>query len=153
MALVEYLCNETICMDLQPSKRDATIRVLLELLVAAGKLPGAEFDAAVEVLLAREKLGSTAIGNGIAVPHARMDGLDGVVISLGLSRAGVEFSALDGLPTYQIFLVMASPDHNEEYLDAMSHISRLVQDEDFRRFLSQAKDGHAVMALIEEMDT
>jgi len=152
MALRDYVCREAICTDLQVDERDQAIRALLEQFVAGGALTTEKLEEVFSALVKRERLGSTAIGNGVAVPHARMDGLDGIAVGFAHCPVGVEFNALDGAPVYEVFLVVASRDHNDEYISVMERITRLVQNPDFRRFVADADEGAQVLELIEEMD-
>jgi PTS system nitrogen regulatory IIA component len=152
MALADYLSEDVICMDLLPRERDDAIRALLERFVAAKAMPARSVSKALAAILERERLGSTAIGRGVAVPHARLEELDKVLVAFGYSAAGVEFSALDGEPVHEVFLVIAPKGRADEYLDIMERITRLVQNDDFRRFLSRAKTSQEVIELIQEMD-
>ncbi|MHC4788170.1 MAG: PTS sugar transporter subunit IIA, partial [Planctomycetota bacterium] len=127
-------------------------RALLDQLAACEALPGALVGEALEAILERERLGSTAIGRGVAVPHARVEDLARVVVAFGYSAEGIEFKSLDGELVHQVFLVVAPKDGADEYLDSMERITRLVQNQDFRRFVSQARASGEVIRLIEEMD-
>lgn len=152
MALRDYVCREAICTDMKVEERDDAIRALLEQFVAGGALAAEKVEEVFSALVKRELLGSTAIGNGVAVPHARMDGLDGIAVGFAHCPEGVEFHALDGAPVYEVFLVISSRDHNDEYISVMERITRLVQNQDFRRFVADADEGAQVLELIEEMD-
>ncbi|MCK4374670.1 MAG: PTS sugar transporter subunit IIA [Candidatus Brocadiae bacterium] len=152
MALTDYLNSDAVCMDLAPRERDEAIRALLGLLVACKALSAELADRALEAILEREALGSTAIGRGLAVPHGRLEGLGRIMVALGFSSSGVEFNALDGAPVHQIFLIIAPTGQAEDYLDAMERVTRLVQNADFRRFVSHAKSSGEVLDLIAEMD-
>jgi len=152
MALADYLSKDLVCMNLKPQDRDEAIRALLQVLVAGKAMPAGLLDKALAAVLTREKLGSTAIGRGVAVPHARVEELDQVLVAFGYSAAGVRFSSLDGEPVHQVFLVIAPKGRADEYLDLMERITRLVQNSDFRRFLSRVKSDTEVLELIEEMD-
>lgn len=153
MALADYLCKEAICLDLRARERDEAIGALLQRLVAGDMMPGKLVQQALDAVLDRERLGSTAIGRGLAVPHARLDGLDRILVAFGYSAGGVEFSALDGEPVRQIFLVVAPKGNADEYVNVMERITRLVQNDDFRRFVSHVGSADEVLELIEEMDT
>lgn len=153
MTLVDYLSRDAICMDLEPETRDDALRTMLERVARAGMVPQERLDGVLAALLDREQRGSTAIGRGVAVPHAKIEDLDHIVVSFGYSSRGVEFKALDGEPVHQIFLVLACPDAADDYIDVLQRITRLVRDDDFRRFISQAADSQAVLELLEEMDT
>ena len=152
MALADYLSKDLVCMNLKPQDRDEAIRALLQVLVAGKAMPAGLLGKALAAVLTREKLGSTAIGRGVAVPHARVEELDQVLVAFGYSAAGVRFSSLDGEPVHQVFLVIAPKGRADEYLDLMERITRLVQNSDFRRFLSRVKSDTEVLELIEEMD-
>jgi len=152
MALADYLCRDAVCMDLAARQRDDAIRALLNALVESGHLSADELGGLLRAILDREALGSTAIGRGLAVPHARWQGLDGVLVCFGYSRAGVAFNALDGEPVHQIFLVVAPKGEADEYLNVMQRITRLVRNSDFRRFVAAAKTEKDLVELISEMD-
>ena len=152
MALADYLRPATVCMDMQTGNRKDLIHRMLQLLVEDGQLAAKLLKKAEKAILDREKLGSTAIGRGIAVPHARLAALDRVMMAFGHCPEGVEFHALDGAPVHDVFLVMGPPDSSEEYVSVLQHISELVQNEDFRRFLAQTEASTAVIELIDEMD-
>ncbi len=152
MTLADYLCEEAICVDLQTAEREESIRALLATLVAGNRLGADLVEPALQAILEREKLGSTAIGRGVAVPHARLDELGTILVAFGYSEQGVEFRALDGEPVNQIFLVIASKDHTEDYIALMERITRLVQNDDFRRFVAQTSGAQEVIELIREMD-
>jgi mannitol/fructose-specific phosphotransferase system IIA component (Ntr-type) len=152
MPLVDYLSSQTILTDLEPQKRDQSLAALLDALVEAGGLDADLRDDALEALVNRERLGSTAIGNGIAVPHARMEQLESIAVAMGVCAEGVEFNALDGEPAHQIFLVLGPKENPEIYVEVMERITRLVQNADFRRFVLQADSAQEVQDLIDEMD-
>jgi len=138
-------------MALEPRKRDDALRVMLDELVQSNALRPNIVDSSLEAVLDRERLGSTAIGKGVAVPHARVDNLDRIVVAFGHSEDGIEFRALDGAPVHEVFLVLAPSGAAAEYLALMQQITRLVQDDDFRRFVGVAKSGQEVLDLIREM--
>ncbi len=151
MALADYVCKEAVCVDLDAADRGGVLRALLERFVAAGALEGDLVDDVLAEVLKRERLGSTAIGRGVALPHTRSENLKRVVVGFAQCPGGVEFNALDGEPVHQVFLVLAGEDHHEEYVAVMERITRLVQNEDFRRFAAGAQSADAVFELIEEM--
>ncbi len=153
MALADYVKEDAVCMDLAPAKRDDAIGALLDCLVACKALPKKLAKGALEALIDREALGSTAIGNGVAVPHARLKGLRETVIAFGYIAQGVEFNALDGELAHQVFLILAPPGASDEYIEVMGRITRLVQNADFRRFVGQVGSPAAMIELIEEMDS
>jgi PTS system fructose-specific IIA component/PTS system nitrogen regulatory IIA component len=151
MRLHDIVTEDAVCTRLGSCERDEAIRELLAQLAAAGALRAGQLDAVYRVIIEREALGSTAIGRGCAVPHARTDAVERAVAAVGLSAEGVEFNALDGERVHAIFLVVGPSKAAGEYLEIMEQVSRLIQNEDFRRFLRRAATGAEVRALIQEM--
>ena len=102
-----------------------------------------EIDRArlVQALEDRERLNSTALGEGVAIPHGKLPGLKRVVAAFGRSRPGVDFSSLDGKPTHLFFLLVAPEDSAGAHLKALARISRLLKDEGFRARLMAAGDA------------
>ena len=153
MELQSVFARGAVSTDLKAGDRDGAVRELLGMLVANGGLGEDLLEPAFEALRRREMLGSTAIGNGVAVPHARLEGLDGTIVAFGLSREGLAFSALDGGKVHEVFLIIAPEGETEGYLEIMRRVSNLVQNRDFRRFMMQARGEEEVLDLIREMDT
>lgn len=152
MPLSEHLCKETVCMGLEANERDEALRELLDTLVERGQLEAQQVEPSLEALLAREKLGSTALGKGLAVPHARVDGLGRIIVAFGYSRAGISFNSLDGQPVKYLFLVVAPEEEHQEYVALMGSISQLVRDGDFRRFLVATREREDIVDLVREME-
>lgn len=105
------------------------------------------------VLMEREALGSTGIGDGVAIPHGKVAGIDRMVAAFGRSAEGVQFASLDGKPTRLFFLVVA-PENNSAgmHLKALARISRLVKDERFRRRLLEADGVEGLTRVLREED-
>ena len=106
----------------------------------------------VEVLLEREELGSTAIGEGIAIPHGKLPGIANVIAAFGRSSRGIDFDSLDGSPTRLFFLLVAPEDSAGVHLKALARISRLLKDRAFRERLFAGTTGDALFATIREED-
>jgi nitrogen PTS system EIIA component len=150
MKITDMLKTEYVLEELKAkSKRDALAE--LSGVFAKGKL---KFDpeAMLRVLLDREKLGSTGIGDGIAIPHGKLAGLDEMVVAFGRSRGGVEFAAMDGKPVYLFFLLMAPEDSAGQHLKTLAKISRMLKDSTFRKNLREAKTHNDLVALIAQKD-
>jgi len=109
-------------------------------------------DSVIEVLMEREKLGSTGIGDGIAIPHGKLAGLDSLVVSFGRSRVGVDFDSLDGGPVHIFFLLMAPENSAGQHLKALAKISRMLKDVSFREALVKAESSREIYDLIVEKD-
>lgn len=109
-------------------------------------------DALFEVLLEREKLGSTGIGDGIAIPHGKLAGLEKLIISFGKSVKGVDFDSLDGKPVHIFFLLLAPENSAGQHLKALARISRMLKDVSFRESLLEAETPEDIYNLIVEKD-
>lgn len=107
-------------------------------------------DSLIEVLLEREKLGSTGIGEGIAIPHGKLAGLEKLVISFGRSMTGVDFDSLDGNPVYIFFMILAPENSAGQHLKALAKISRMLKDVSFRESLMNIKTSEDAYNLIIE---
>ncbi|NQS89303.1 PTS sugar transporter subunit IIA, partial [Patescibacteria group bacterium] len=109
-------------------------------------------DNIVKILLQREALGSTGIGNGIAIPHGKSDKVKKLVAAFGISKQGVDFESLDGEPVYIFFLLVAPIDSAGPHLKALARISRLLKDKSFRNTLKAAKTKEELVEIITKED-
>ena len=104
------------------------------------------------VLEEREQLASTAIGDGIAIPHGKLDNIDRMVGVLGRSAAGLAFDSIDGKPTHIVFMLVAPANSAGVHLKALARLSRLFRDAGFRQRLLEAEDGPAMYRTVVEED-
>jgi PTS system nitrogen regulatory IIA component len=150
MKIMEILVKDAVILNLGvPTKRD----VLGEMAAALAKVePQIEADRLLEVLLEREALQSTGIGEGVAIPHGKLAGLDRLVASFARSPEGVDFESIDGQPTYHFFLLVVPEHSGGQYLKALARISRFFRDAAFRQRLSDAESLEEVIHSIEEED-
>ena len=127
--------------------------VLAELVGVFAK-GGVRFDpeAMLQVLLERERLGSTGIGDGIAIPHGKLQGLDEILLSFGRSSEGIDFDAMDGKPVHLFFLLMAPENSAGLHLKILAKISRMLKDPALRNNLLQAKSKEKIWRIIEEQE-
>jgi len=127
--------------------------VLQELARAvSARHPELDRDRLVQALEDRERLNSTALGDGVAIPHGKLPGIKRVFAAFARSRGGVDFHSLDGKPTHLFFLLVAPEDSAGAHLKALARISRLLKDEGFRTRLLQAPDAKALWDTIREED-
>lgn len=150
MKLSDFVVRDAILVDLQATDKEAAIREIVGSLVEAGGLTDAE--GVIRAILDREELGSTGIGQGVAVPHARHQKVDRLVGTVALSRQGVSFAALDGEPVDILFLLVSPPNQPGDHLRALENISRHLKDERFVSFLRQSKTRNDVEELLDEAD-
>ena len=150
MKITEMLQREIVLEELKArNKRDA----LAELagVFTKGKIKVGP-DAILQILLERERLGSTGIGDGIAIPHGKISGIDEMVVSFGRSREGIAFDAMDGKPVHLFFLLMAPENSAGQHLKVLAKISRMLKDPDFRKSLLEAKMHEDLFRVIAEKD-
>jgi PTS system nitrogen regulatory IIA component len=141
---------EDIFPDLAAGTKE---EVLAELAAGvAGHYPGLDRDKITAILLERERLGSTGIGDGIAIPHGKLGRLEQPVLAFGRSRKGVAFSALDGKPVKLFFLLLAPEEAAGIHLKMLARISRILKDPAVRARLLEAPDVAAMLAVIQEQD-
>ena len=150
MKVLDFLEPKSVQMDLQVTSKEDSIKDLCQLLKTNSKIK--ESDGVIKSLMDREKLGSTGIGQGVAIPHGKSDSVDQLVAALGISKKGVNFDALDGEPVHIIFLLVAPVDSSGTHLKALARISRLLKDKFFRQALKEAKSVEDVGRIIQEED-
>lgn len=150
MKITELLRNEFVLEQLAAkSKKDALAEMAGVL--AKGKST-CDSGSMLRVLLEREKLGSTGIGGGVAIPHGKLAGLDEILVAFGRSREGISFDALDGKPVHLIFLLMAPVNSAGQHLKALAMISRMLKDGGFRKKLLEARTHVDLVRIITEKD-
>jgi len=152
MKLSDFVVREAILVDLQATGKEDAIREIVGSLNRAGKLADGDQESVARAILGREELGSTGIGQGVAVPHTRHPTVDRLIGTVALSRRGVDFAALDGDPVDIFFLLISPPNQPGDHLRALENISRHLKDERFVSFLRQAKTREHVVELLEEAD-
>lgn len=152
MKIMDFLSKQAVSADLKGTNKEEIIRELAELLISAGEVDKKHKNKLVEILLAREALGSTAIGQGVGIPHGKSECVDKLVGAFGLSQKGVNFDSLDGEPVYTFFLLVAPVDSAGPHLKALARISRILKDKFFRESLKTAKDEKTIIRIITQED-
>lgn len=152
MKISEFLREKAVTTSLKATDKPGVIRELVQLLVKSGDVKSADTDRFVEVLLAREALGSTGIGQGVGIPHGKSNCVSQLVGAFGIAPRGVNFEALDGEPVHIFFLLVAPEDSAGPHLKALARISRLLKDKFFRDGLREASDEKAVLRILHQED-
>jgi PTS system nitrogen regulatory IIA component len=150
MRIEDILAEDLVVPALEA---DTKAGILAEL---AGRVadhhPEVDRSRLLTALEEREKLNSTALGDGVAIPHGKLPGIRRVFAAFGRSREGVDFDSLDGKPTHLFFLLVAPEDSAGAHLKALARISRLLKSAEFRAKLVEAPSGEAVFAAIRDED-
>ena len=152
MHLMDFVRPDTVISDLKAETARDAIDEMVGALVKTKAIPAADRRKVVDAVLRREKKGTTGFGNGVAIPHAKHEGVDGVVGMLARSAPGIDFAALDGQPVHLFFLLLSNPDKPEDHLKAMEHIFRSIKNDNLRRFMCQATSREELLELLREAD-
>lgn len=144
------------CVGLKATEKDEALREIVANLVKAKALEDSRSGDAIQALLEREKLASTGVGMGVAIPHVKLKGLEKVVCSLAIHHAGLEWSAVDARPVHIFFAVLRPERDNQHYnekdhIEMMSWIAGLARSSDFRAFAMQSKKKSDLSDLLKEM--
>ena len=150
MKILDILVPEAIVPEMRASSKSEALEELAGALAALH--PEIERARLVEVLLDREELGSTAIGEGIAIPHGKLAAVTGVVAAFGRSEQGVDFDSLDGSPTRLFFVLVAPEDSAGIHLKALARISRLLKEKSFRERLLAGSGREELFQTIKNED-
>ncbi|MBN1526929.1 MAG: PTS sugar transporter subunit IIA [Candidatus Omnitrophica bacterium] len=150
MKIMDFLDKKAVTANLKATDKEGVIKELVELLANVGGIENKE--EMVKAVLAREALGSTGIGQGIGIPHAKTADVKNLVAAFGLSQKGVNFDSLDGEPAHIFFLLVAPEESAGPHLKALARISRMLKDKYFRDLLKKAKDEKEVLRIIQEED-
>ena len=149
MRILDALKEESIISELNTTDKKG---VLEKLTGPVAKASGVSQEEMIRVLLERERLGSTGIGGGIAIPHGKLKSLESLLVGFGRSRNGVDFEALDGKPAHLFFLLMAPENSTGAHLRMLARISRLLKDSSFKQRLMTAADRRELYMVIANED-
>ena len=148
MTLLDILSADSTLVDLKGETKEDIIAELVDTLAVGDAI--SDRDKVLQAVLEREKIMSTGIGDGIAIPHGKSDAVEKLVAALGTQRRGVDFEALDGEPAYVFFLLVSPANVSGPHIKALARISRLLKGEDFRKELISASDREAAIHILEE---
>jgi len=135
---------------LRAETKEGVLRELSEAICR--RVPALSSERLTAILMEREGLGSTGIGEGVAIPHGKVPGIDRLVAAFGRSRDGVQFASIDGKPVRLFFLILAPENSAGMHLKALARISRLLKDERFRGRLLSAEDAEGLSRIFREED-
>ncbi|MBM3216171.1 PTS sugar transporter subunit IIA [Candidatus Poribacteria bacterium] len=152
MRLSDALDIDRIAIGMTAPDKETALRALIDLAVERGCIHVADVQVYADRVMEREALHSTALGHGIAVPHAQADGVDGVFCCLGILPSGVDYDSIDNEPAKIICLIVAQEGLDGLYLQLLSHISRLFARGDVRERVLSAGDPEAVLEAIRDAE-
>jgi nitrogen PTS system EIIA component len=152
MKLCDFVVRDAILPELQSPTKEAAIASMVASLCAAGSIQTQDEQSIVAAIMKREELGSTGIGNGVAVPHTKHPSVDKLIATVALAQEGVDFASLDGEAVHILILLISPPDRPGDHLRGLENISRHLRNQNFCKFLIQSKSKEAVWDLLKEAD-
>ena len=148
MKILDILDKRFIIPEITSKTKEGVLRELVHVLAQVERQVNE--DRMTEILLERESLGSTGIGDGVAVPHGKSKEVERILASFGRSLPGMDFQSLDGKPTHLFFLLIAPENSAGMHLKALAQISRLMKDQAFRKRLIDAHSAEEIYSLFSE---
>lgn len=150
MILADVLREENILTDLKSRDKEQVLGEMVDCI--SGMVAHIEKERVLKALLDREKLGTTGIGHGVAIPHGKIKGLAELKVFFGRSKKGVNFSSMDNLPVHLVFLILAPENSAAAHLKVLASISHLLKSQDFRMKLMDAADRADIHRIINEAE-
>jgi len=150
MKILDILAVDSIV----PELKGRTKKLVLEELIDAAKQNKSDIDSdrLMKVLLERERLGSTGIGDGIAIPHGKLKDIGNLVLSFGRSIEGIDFESMDGKPVHLFFLLVAPETCAGVHLRALAKIARLLKNGTVRKRLAKVDNREDIFSIIQQED-
>lgn len=150
MKLSEILEKDNIILDLKAKDKKGVLEELAE--VITNHEPSLDTGSLIRVLLERERLGSTGIGDGVAIPHGKFRGVTHPIISFGRSLKGLDFESMDGQPAFLFFLLVAPENSASVHLKALAKIAKIIKNGSFRKVLMEASTKKELYQTIVQND-
>jgi nitrogen PTS system EIIA component len=145
MKISNLLNEENIISDLKSLDKKEAIKELAEPIAKSFNI---DIETLIKVLMEREKLGTTGIGEGIGLPHGKMKELESPAVSFGISKKGVNFDSIDGLPTYIFFLLLTPDEATVMHLQLLAQVSGLLRNKQIREALLTVTDKKEILSII-----
>ena len=150
MRITDILFSRHIIPSLKAMTKEQVLAELVEMLTRNDT--GVNQEKLVQILVEREELGSTGIGDGVAIPHGKFDGIDHILAGFGKSDKGIDFNSMDSKPAHLFFVLIAPKNSAADHLKALARISRVIKDPILKRSLLSAETPDEIYSLLEESD-
>lgn len=152
MKLTDVISRKSIVLNLKAPTKKAAVTELVTALKKACENEKFTVADVVDAVMEREKVGSTGLGGGVAVPHAKLAAVKGVVGAFGRLAKGIDFNSVDGEPVSLVFLILAPPEKNEDYLASLQKTMRAIKQPNVCKFLRAAKTVKDVEEVFRELE-
>ena len=149
--IADYINEETVNLDLKSKVKNMVIKELYGAIKDLDSIKNKELG--LSDIYAREELGSTGIGKGVALPHAKTKAVDELIITFGISKNGVSYNSMDGEDVNIFFMFLCPEKKTQEYLKVLARISRLIRDEKFVHNLVKADSNEEIIKIIRAEET
>ncbi len=146
LRVIDLLSEDVIAPDLKADNKEGVLCELIEVLYNAGKIK--DKKKALDAVLDREKLSTTGIGYGVAIPHGKYNEIDKLIACFGRSKKGIDFDAMDHRPVHIFFLFLSSENETNLHLKILARSCRLLKKDTFRESLMHAENGEEILKVI-----
>lgn len=150
--ITDFVVREAIVPSIESGSKEAVIRELVASLKSTGKVSETDEEHIVKAIMRREQLGSTGIGRGVAIPHAKHESVGKLVGTVGLAPRGIPFESLDNDPVNVFVMLLYAPERPGEHLRALEAVSRLLRDEKFCQSLLHCKTREEIWQMLCQAD-
>ena len=150
MKLSEILARENIIPELKAKDKQSVLGELAEVITSYDT--NIDKEALVKVLIEREHLGSTGIGDGVAIPHGKLNSVKMPIVSFGRSKKGLDFDSMDGQPAFLFFLLLAPENSSGVHLQVLTKIARILKSSTFRKALMEVQSREEIYQTIIQTD-
>jgi PTS system nitrogen regulatory IIA component len=147
--LISKYLDPKCVISLDVDDRDGALKKLVDVLDIQGKLK--DKDAFYHAIVEREKIVSTGIGMGVAVPHAKLPGYETFFIAIGVHQKGISWDSIDGMPVRVVFMIGGPDDKQAEYLQLLSRLTLAIKDEEKRKKMLHLRTAEDIIALFDGM--
>ncbi len=152
MIITDHLSIKAVSVSLKSDTKKKVLQELTQLLIDSSEIKEKDKGEIIKVLTARESIGSTGIGYGVAIPHGKCQAVENVILAIGYSKEGIDFNSIDGKPVHLFFLLLTSPEHGQMHLKVLARLSRFLKDRLFRESLIKAKTADDIYKIIEDRE-
>ncbi len=149
MRLVDFVVKDSLVPDLKAESKEQAVRILVNSLVDSGRVQAPEFENIVRAILKRETLGTTGIGGGVAIPHARHTSVERLIGTIGIVPDGLSFDSKDGKPVHVIVLIISPHDRPGDHLRALENVSSALRREEFVNQLKRCSSREQLENLLD----